>query len=67
MTLPAISRNRRTLPAWSMAAGIAMLFFGVVAYAKITDHWNTPVPAQVYLRLVPQANEQYHPLPGAER
>jgi hypothetical protein len=44
-----------------MAAGIAIVFFGLVGYAKITDQWNTELPQQVYLYLVPNANEQHHP------
>lgn len=64
LSVPAGLRKRHTLPAWSIAAGIAVLFLGVVAYAKITNHWNTEVPQRVYLQLVPQAGEQQHPMPG---
>jgi hypothetical protein len=44
-----------------MAAGIAIVFCGLVGYAKITGQWNTELPQQVYLQLVPNANEQRHP------
>jgi hypothetical protein len=47
-----------------MAAGIAILFLGVVGYAKLTGQWNTNLPKQVYLQLVINANEQEHPIPG---
>jgi polyferredoxin len=50
-----------TIPVWAFAAGIAVIFFGMVSYAKLTGHWNTQIPNQVYLRLVPTANEQAHP------
>ena len=63
MTIPNGWRTRRRVPPWSIAAGIALLFVGLVAYAKITNHWNAPVPKQVYLQLVPQANELQHPIP----
>ena len=63
MTVPVTVRRRRRMPVWAMAAGIAALFFGLVGYAKLTGHWNTDVPKQVYLQLVPQAGEQQHPMP----
>jgi len=56
----------RTIPAWSMAAGIAIIFFGLISYAKLAGHWNTDLPKQVYLQLVPAASEQQHPMPGAQ-
>lgn len=49
-----------------MAAGIAIIFFGLVGYAKIAGHWNTNLPKQVYLELVPSASEQQHPAAGAK-
>lgn len=51
----------RAVPAWGMAAGIAIIFFGLVGYAKLTHHWDTNLPKQIYFQLVPTANEQYHP------
>jgi polyferredoxin len=61
VSLPVGLRTRRAIPAWTMAAGIAIVFFGLVGYAKITGQWNTELPQQVYLYLVPNANEQHHP------
>ena len=66
MSVPVGLRKRRTIPAWSMAAGIAIIFFGLVGYAKFAGHWNTDLPKQVYLQLVPKANEQQHPMPGSQ-
>jgi hypothetical protein len=66
MTVPAGRRKRRAIPAWSMAAGIAIIFFGLVGYAKLAGHWSTDLPMQVYLQLVPSANEQPHPMPDAQ-
>lgn len=47
---------------WQVAAGLAVIFFGLVGYAKITDHWQTRLPDAVFLKLVPAANEQSHPM-----
>ncbi len=54
----------KAVPAWALAAGIAALFFGIVGYAKTVDHWNSQIPATVYQKLVPHANEARHPMPG---
>jgi polyferredoxin len=64
ITLPASVGNRRTIPAWALAAGIAIVFLGLTGYARLTGLWNTEIPRQVYLELVPQANPQSHPLPS---
>ena len=59
---PAPPRLRRSLPAWSVAAGIAIIFVGLVGFAKLTNHWETRLPEQVFLQLVPATNEQQHPV-----
>jgi polyferredoxin len=56
--------KRVALPAWAMAAGIAVLFLGVAGFAKVTGHWESPIPASVYERLVPNADQAAHPMPG---
>ncbi|MGA8490602.1 MAG: hypothetical protein WB711_09290 [Terriglobales bacterium] len=63
MSVPLGMRKRGALPVWSMAAGIAILFLGVAGYAKVTGRWNTNLPKQVYLQLVPNASELEHPMP----
>jgi polyferredoxin len=65
IAVPAGWQKWRAVPGWSMAAGIALIFFGLVCYAKVAGHWSTDLPKQVYLQLVPSANEQQHPMPGA--
>jgi polyferredoxin len=67
MSLPAVltSKNKRaSIPAVAMAAGIAVLFLGVAAFAKATGHWDSAIPAAVYQRLVPNAEQAAHPMPG---
>jgi polyferredoxin len=57
---PVAGRSRR-IPAWTVAAGVAIIFVGLVGYAKLSGHWDTHLPSQVYFQLVPSANEQQHP------
>ena len=66
MSVPTGLRKRHAIPAWSMAAGIAVIFFGLVGYAKVSNHWNSDLPKRMYLQLVPSASEQPHPMPGQQ-
>jgi polyferredoxin len=66
MSLPnlvAAKTKPATIPAWAMAAGIAMLFLGVAGFAKATGHWDSAIPSTVYERLVPNADQAAHPMP----
>lgn len=49
------------LPAWAMAAAVAVLFSGIVGYAKFAGYRNGDIPDYVYRQPVPQANEASHP------
>ena len=53
--------NDGRVSAWAMAAGIAVLFFGIVGYAKTSGYWSGEVPDYVYRQLVPHANDADHP------
>ncbi len=44
-----------------VAATIAILFLGLVSYAKLSGHWDTKIPLEIYMQLVPSANEASHP------
>jgi polyferredoxin len=55
------SPNQGRIPAWALAAGVAVLFLGIVGSAKAVGYWNGHVPDYVYRQLVPQANEITHP------
>ncbi len=55
------SPNDGRLPGWAMAAGIAVLFFGIVGFAKTAGYWKGDVPDYIYRQLVPQANDVNHP------
>jgi polyferredoxin len=52
---------RRTIGPAALAATLAYIFFGVVLWARATNHWQTNIPRSVYMRLVPHANELNHP------
>ncbi|MGB9511125.1 MAG: 4Fe-4S binding protein [Candidatus Acidiferrum sp.] len=61
--LPATKTKRVPLPAWAIAAGIAVLFLGVAGFAKATGHWDSSIPTAVYQHLVPNADQAAHPMP----
>ena len=61
--IPALA-PARAVPAWAMAAGIAILFFGFVGFAKASGYWGSHVPRAVYQQLVPHADQARHPMPG---
>ena len=52
---------KRRVPAWMMAAGIAVVFLGIVGYAQWSGYWHTDLPSRVYFDLVPRAQEFAHP------
>ena len=64
LALPQISKPPRRVTTWAIAAGIAILFFGVVGYAKAVGMWDSRVPSTIYRQLVPHANTARHPMPG---
>ena len=53
--------RRRRVPAWAMAAGVAMLFLGICGLAQWTGYWRTDLSSDTYFRLIPHANEFTHP------
>jgi polyferredoxin len=53
--------KKRRVPAWAMAAGMAVLFLGVVGYAQHAGYWRTDLPSRVLFDLVPRAQEFTHP------
>jgi polyferredoxin len=53
--------GKKKLEPWVVAAAIAVLFFGIVGYAKLSGHWKTDIPRAVYMELVPSADMESHP------
>ena len=58
---PAQRWYRRALGPIAVTAALAYIFLGLVLWARATGHWNTDVPNQVYMHLVPKANSVSHP------
>lgn len=54
-------RNRIVTPR-AMAAALVVIFLGLVLFARITHHWQTDVPRDIYMQLVPHADEVSHPM-----
>lgn len=53
--------RQRRIPAEAMAAGIALVFLGLVALAQLTGHWHTSLSDAVYRALVPGTDSLTHP------
>lgn len=67
LSFPAIPKLVPATPrisTWAMAAGIAVLFFGIVGFAKTAGYWDSHVSNATYQQLVPHADEARHPMPG---
>ncbi len=52
---------RRTVSPRAVVAILAFIFFGLVFCAKITGHWQTNLPREVYMDLVTHAADATHP------
>jgi polyferredoxin len=59
--IPGFTLPAPRVPVWAMAAGIAVLFFGIVGFAKSSGYWDSQVPRAVYQQLVPNADQARHP------
>jgi len=64
LTLPKFSKPPRRVSYWAVAAGVALLFFGIVGFARTSGLWDSRIPVAVYRQLVPHANTARHPMPG---
>jgi polyferredoxin len=52
-------RNRAVQPRL-VAAVLALVFFGLIGVARATGHWRTNIPRDVYMQLVPHADDYGH-------
>ena len=58
---PADRWRRRVLTPLTVCGVLAYIFFGLVLFARATNHWQTILPQSVYMQLVPKANSLTHP------
>ena len=56
-----LPRRRSPVRAWALAAGVAVLFCGIVAFARMSGHWHTSLSDATYFDLIPRASEFAHP------
>ncbi|MGA9060833.1 MAG: 4Fe-4S binding protein [Terracidiphilus sp.] len=52
---------RRAIGPLTVTCILAYVFFGLILLARATNHWQTNLPRDVYMNLVPHANEVTHP------
>jgi polyferredoxin len=52
--------RKRAMQPRTVAAALAILFFGLVGVARATGHWQTYIPKDMYMRLVPMADQFGH-------
>ena len=58
---PAARWYRRALGPLAVTAVLAYIFFGAVLYARATNHWQSNIPASIYLELVSHSRQVGHP------
>jgi hypothetical protein len=51
---------RRKIGPAAMTCLLAYIFFGIVLYTRITNHWRADLPNHVYQYLVPSVKEFTH-------
>jgi polyferredoxin len=50
----------RALEPRMVAAVLALIFFGLIGVARATGHWQTDIPRDMYMQLVPHADDFGH-------
>jgi polyferredoxin len=56
-----VGRSRAVVTPWALAAGVAILFAGIVAFARVNGFWHTALPDATYFDLIPRADSFAHP------
>jgi len=59
--LSMVAGRGRVLTPRLMALGLAVIFLGFVAAGMILGHWHTEIPDEVYMDLIPRADQFGHP------
>jgi polyferredoxin len=52
--------RRRALQPQVAATVLALVFFGLIGAARATGHWQTNIPREIYMQLVPDADNYDH-------
>jgi polyferredoxin len=52
--------RHRALKPTVVAALLALVFFGLIGAARATGHWQTNIPREIYMQLVPDADNYDH-------
>jgi polyferredoxin len=52
---------RRKIGPVAMTCLLAYIFFGIVLYARVTNHWQADLPHAVYQELIPRVSQLSHP------
>lgn len=52
---------RRVLTGRRVAVGVAVIFLAAYAGARLSGHWDSPIPGDVYRTLIPAASGLDHP------
>lgn len=50
----------RALKPQVVAAVLALVFFGLIGAARLTGHWQTDIPREIYMQLVPNTDNYGH-------
>jgi hypothetical protein len=56
-----VGKTRSAVPPFALAAGVVVLFCGIVGFAMWSGYWHTSLPDGVYFDLIPRASQFAHP------
>lgn len=56
-----LRKQNVVVPPWALAAGVVMLFAGIVLFAQHAGYWQTQLADEVYQELIPNAAGYEHP------
>jgi polyferredoxin len=56
-----LMKRHAAVSPWALAAGIVILFLGVVFFAQGAGYWHTLLPEDTYRELIPNAASYAHP------
>jgi len=59
--VPAQRWYRRAVGPLAVTCILAYIFFGMILFARATSHWQTYLPREVYVNLVPHVSNLSHP------